>query len=307
MMLLNCRRARRIPGRQRSPGCNTAVVAEASPLPIIAVRVIEGRVGSTLLMNLLGTSPAVVFDRRYPAEYRFLSYFAHMAEQMTEPFDAERHLRVTPFFFGDQPTWGPVPFTTEVLDVGTLTSPLLRSMWAAWSEQARVARPTARFYAEKLAVPIEPLLAAHLDLRLIDLVRDPRDILASIRSFTARGTDGFRRRAGQSEAEYLTGFVERTVERVGLLHATPSTVDQLVLRYEDLAGDVEAAAVRIGRWLGLELDPATVLAQPDPKRHRTTPSVAESIGRWRRDLSAEEAATIAAALRVPMAQFGYDL
>ena len=47
-------------------------------------------------MQLLGTDSRVVFDRKYPAEYRFLSYFARIAGSMTEPFDSDRHVGVTP-------------------------------------------------------------------------------------------------------------------------------------------------------------------------------------------------------------------
>ena len=39
----------------------------------------ENRSGSTMLIRLLATSDEVVFDRRYPAEYQFVSYFARMA------------------------------------------------------------------------------------------------------------------------------------------------------------------------------------------------------------------------------------
>jgi hypothetical protein len=67
------------------------MVQTDAPLPVIALRMMEGRTGSTLLMQLLATSPEVVFDDRYPSEYRFLSYFRRLAELATEPFDERRH------------------------------------------------------------------------------------------------------------------------------------------------------------------------------------------------------------------------
>jgi hypothetical protein len=277
-------------------------------LPVIGVRLADGRTGSTLLMQLLGTSPHVAFDRRYPAEYRFLSYFARMAEQMVEPFDERRHVGVTPFFFGPRPTWGPVPFASDVVDVGRLGAPLLRSMWSAWTEQVCAARPDTRWYAEKLAVPVEVIRAAGIDVRVIDLVRDPRDVLASIRAFTATGMDGFDRQAGQSESEYLDVFIAKFAAQLERMHDRAPDDDRIVVRYEDLVTDTHGQAQRIGGWLSLTFDASAVLGDRDRYRHHmTTSSVDASIGRWERDLEPTEARRIASALGALLVAFGYDL
>jgi hypothetical protein len=280
----------------------------SAPLPVIGVRLADGRTGSTLLMQLLGTSPVVAFDRRYPAEYRFLSYFARMAGQMVEPFDERRHAGVTPFFFGPRPSWGPLPFESDVVDVGRLGAPLLRSMWGAWTEQVRAVHPGTRFYAEKLAVPVEVIHAAGIDLRVIDLVRDPRDVLASIRAFTATGMDGFDRHADQTESEYLDVFIAKFAAQLERMLDGASDRDRMVLRYEELATDVHGAAQRIGAWLDLALDASAVLDGRDGYRHHmTTSSVDASIGRWVRDLDPAEARRITSALGPLLVPFGYDL
>ena len=191
-------------------------------LPLVCVRVAEGRCGSTLLMQLLATSPAIVFDDRYPAEYRFASYFARVAEMMTEPFDEARHPGATPFFFRDSPVWGPVPFGSDVVDVAALRPAMLRSMWTAWSDAASAERPHARYYAEKIAVPLEVLTGAGLACRVIDLVRDPRDMLASIRSFSERTAGGFGRRPGQAEHEYVVEFIDRIGSTLSQMATAPS-------------------------------------------------------------------------------------
>ena len=119
----------------------------AEPLSVIGVRVLEGRAGSTLLMQLLATSPEIVFDSRYPSEYRFLSYFRRVSDMITEPFDETRHRGVTPFFFSDDLEFGPIPFRSDLIDVAALRGPLLGSMWRAWSDEVRVRHPQARYYA----------------------------------------------------------------------------------------------------------------------------------------------------------------
>jgi hypothetical protein len=201
-----------------------------------------------------------------------------------------------------------VPFASDVIDVSRLGPPLLRGMWGEWSEQARALNPEAAYYAEKLAVPIDQLLAAGIDLRVVDLVRDPRDVPASIRAFTATGIDGFGRIAGQSEDEYLDGFVTRFADWLATFAGSPEDLDRLVLRYEDLATDLSGAADRLGTWLGLDLDADAVLAGVDAHRHHmTTESVEESIGRWRRDLSASDAGVVADRLGPLMEPYGYRM
>lgn len=280
-----------------------------SIVPVIGVRLAEGRSGSTLLMQLLATSPHVVFDERYPSEWRFLSYFARMASMMTEPFDEDRHVGVTPFFFSGEDQWGPVPFESEVVDPATLGRPLLSQMWRAWSDAVRIRQPQIRWYAEKLAVDVEQITDASIPLRVIDLVRDPRDVLASIRAFTAGGIDGFGRAADVDEGDYLDQFVATVGERLASMGPRrPSGVQGIVVRYEDLVTDLAGEAKRIGEWLQVELDPHTVINNRCEYAHHTTsPSAAASIGRWRDDLSPREAEAVAVRLREAAAPFGYDL
>jgi hypothetical protein len=257
-------------------------------------------------MQLLGTAPGIVFDRRYPAEYRFLSYFARIAEQMTEPFDELRHLGVTPFFFGSHPAWGPIPFDSDIVGVSGLRQPLLRAMWTAWTERARAENAEARYYAEKIAVPIEVVVAAGIDVQVIDLVRDPRDVLASIRAFTATGVDGFERLRDQSEAEYVDGFIARIADQLARMRDTPSGVDRVTVRYEDLASDLPGTSARLATWLGVALDPDAVLRQRDQYRdHMTSPSVEASIGRYQRDLERHEIERIDVALGPLIKPYGY--
>lgn len=253
----------------------------------MGIRPLSGRTGTTLLMNLLGTSPSIAFDRRYPAEYRIGSYLAQMAVQMTEPFDEERHVGVTDLFFGPQPSWGPLPFRSDALDVNSWRPRLLRAMWASASEALMAACPEARWYAEKLAVNEGPLREAGIEVFTIDLVRDPRDVLASRRAFVAGGTDHWARDA-ESVAKELS-------VRLDELDTDPP---DLRLRYEELATDLETTAQNLSGRLGVELFVADV---GRPSEHVTTPSAAASVGRWRNDLSEIEAAVLA-----PIAQrLGY--
>ena len=263
----------------RNTSSNLVGATLAVVLSIVGVRPLSGRTGTTLLMNLLGTSPAVAFDRRHPAEFRVASYVARMAERMTVPFAGGEHPGVTAFFFGPQPAWGPLPFTSEALDVDRWRPALLRAMWASASEALLAVRPHAQWYAEKLAVDETPLRDAGIEVLAIDLVRDPRDVLASRRAFTAGGTEDWARDA-------RTVATELTV-RLDELDARPP---DLRLRYEDLVGDLHGTAQQLAARLNVALDPREV---GRPTEHVTTPSAAESVGRWRNELSSAEAGELA--------------
>ena len=197
---------------------------------------------------------------------------------MTEPFDERTHVGVTDFFFGPQPSWGPLPFRSDALDVDSWRPRLLRAMWASASEALMAARPDARWYAEKLAVNEGPLREAGIEVSTIDLVRDPRDILASRRSFLAGGTDHWARDAN-SVADELSA-------RLDELDAQPPN---LRVRYEDLALDLETTAEMLGDHLEVELVPSGV---DRPTQHVTTPSATASVGRWRSDLDDDDAAAL---------------
>ena len=115
------------PRQSRTVWQGSAMVQADAQVPVIALRLMEGRTGSTLLMQLLATSPEIVFDDRYPSEYRFLSYFRRLAELATAPFDEQRHRGVTAFFFSDVVEFGPVPFHSDVIDTRATSRSVGRS------------------------------------------------------------------------------------------------------------------------------------------------------------------------------------
>ena len=279
---------------------------DEDPLPIIAIKMLHGRTGSTLLMQLLATSPEIVFDDRYPSEYRFLSYFRRIAEEITEPFDQDRHRGVTEFFFSGDFEFGPVPFQTSVLNVGELRDPLVQGMWSACSAAIRRQHPQARYYAEKLAVPVDDSLRASVPLRVIELVRGPRDVLCSIRAFTAAGQgDGFGAPDVTAQAQFVSVFVDEIEENLeGMLQDEPAN---LLVRYEEMVEDLHRFADRLGTWLGVELDADSVIAnRPAYQHHITSTSVESSLLRWKRELSAAEAEVITSRLQKTLRQLGYE-
>jgi hypothetical protein len=210
-------------------------------------------------------------------------------------------------FFGDARRFGPLPFEPASLDLGDLERRALAHLWSACSEAMLEKDPSARWYAEKLAVPAQPIIDAGVPLRLIDCVRDPRDVLVSIRAFTAAaGMDGFGRRPDEPESQYLERFIAAFAGRLDEMAATAPEVERISLRYEDFAGDPSGTAERLGAWLGVTLDPEIAKqSRMEIPHHLTTDSVEASIGRWKRELAPHEADAIWEGLGPRLEPYGY--
>ena len=282
----------------------------AGELPVVGLRLLDGRVGSTLLAELLATDPEVAIDRTYPCgERRYLSYCARVAATMAKPFDPEVDVGVTELFFGDDSRVGPLPFVPG-FDVLTLEEPTLAFLWSTMSNTLRSVSPSVRCYSEKLAVSIDRIVGAGIPLQVIDVVRDPRDVLASIRAVAPRIGGGFDRSPGDSELSYVDRFIARLAARLDAMLETSKGIDRITVRYEDLVRDLACMALRVSEWAGLALDVARlepIADSPERRAHVTSTSPSASIGRWKRDLSAFEADEIARALEDRMGCFGYQL
>src|SRR5690242_2164504 len=96
-------------------------------LTILELLLISGRVGSTLLMQLLGTSPQIAFDRFYPFENRYAAHAVAMTHSRAIPFE-------------------PAIATAEEISLMSL-----RAVWQAFSETMTDSMPAARYYAEKMS------------------------------------------------------------------------------------------------------------------------------------------------------------
>ncbi|MGV3758051.1 MAG: sulfotransferase [Actinomycetota bacterium] len=277
-----------------------------APLTPLLLQVLSGRSGTTLLMQLLGTSPDVAFDRIYPFENRYLAYLLHIVEPSGTDWDAEDHpsqveLLRSPGLIG------PVPFVAQV-DRGALRSALLRGAWGGFSELVRRDRPNARYYAEKMIGSFDPLGEAGIHPRIVHLLRDPRDVFSSIRAFDEkRGFFGFGRRADQAEDQFLAQWIDQVRRRAADLEGQRRDGHDLaVVRYEELVTDLAGAAARLGAWLELDLDAgAVVAARPEMEHHMTSSTPQGSVGRWRDDLPRSLRRRIERELRPELRAFGY--
>jgi Sulfotransferase family len=298
-------------------GARTESSSEPRMLEPILLRGLFGRVGSTLAMQLLGTSPEISFDRAYPSENMSLSNLLYYLQPLRGHVDTpdgywmddpDRLWWMDPTRFGFEVRGIPLGYSNLGVDRDELFRRSVHGVWAAYSAAAEHTGDGApRYYAEKYGGYADVLTASGIPHRMINLVRDPRDVWCSILAFDSkRGYFGFGRREEQSEEEYLSSYLQAMRRRFDeMLEADPAT-PAITVRYEDLVLDLSGQAQRLSRWLNVDLDPAQALANTDGLgHHRTNESGDASIGRWRQDLSTEVSERIEWELGSHFERFGY--
>lgn len=277
------------------------------PLVPVLLQLVSGRGGSTLLMQLLGTSEAVAFDRTYPFENRYLAYLLHLFGPLGVAFDPDRDVPQATMLQRPPGVFGPIPFAAD-MDLAALQHAMLRHAWEAFTEVTRTERPGARWYAEKMTGDFRLVGEAGIEHRILQIVRDPRDVFASVTAFDRqRGFFGFGRVEGQSDDEFLGQWIAQVRRRTqDLTHqlATHPSVERV--RYEDLVRDLAGTAARLGAWLGVELRADVVeAATADFRHHMTSPDPASSVGRWRETLPRSQRRRIERDLRDELRALGY--
>lgn len=286
-----------------------------------------GRTGTTLLMSLLASHPAVVAHRTHPYEIFQAKYWLHVLRVLAEPANHGESSRAEDF---GEDIWrvGHNPFhTAPITDDPDLIHLLGRSYverLAAFCQKniddfyLEVAKTQAQhaptFFAEKFHPDHVPRIAWELypDAREVILVRDGPDVICSVFAFNRkRNTVGFGRDRFASDEEYVF-YVGKRARRLLEDWKTRSAESQIV-RYEDLVNRPTETVTGILEYLGLDRRSETVeglvqraFESPGLDDHRTSQSVEKSVGRWRSELPHSLRGVCDEALGPVLAEFGYD-
>lgn len=304
--------------RARPPGAEftlqpRAIRAAEELRPVMVTS--AGRSGSTLLMRRLGNHPGIVIADQAPYEMKLATYYAKAFEVLTSPGNVERSVAPDkiyddPFQLGLNPFQhhdfenvlpGRAAFfgfwreTAAPIVAGAFKDILVRFYLRLGAAQGK---HTAQWFAEKTSLfdPIRGFVrAAFPTAREIVLVRDPRDVYCSYRSFWS-ATPGY--------AVQVLRTMRDTLMRI----RAEEGEDVLILRYEDLVSAGAASLAKVGAFLELDqpipLQPAAEAALFTG--HGTAGSPERSIGRWRRDVPADELLAIDRDFGDMLDAFGYE-
>jgi hypothetical protein len=275
-----------------------------------------GRGGSTILMKKLAAHPAVSVANLYPFETELLKYYSHAFRILTAPGDHERSGKPESFvdnhrFLGANP-YNMASFAKAFRDpsrfesiyqsvVPRETAVAFRFIINAFyvSVAADQAKPGALFFAEKCQLAgFARWFARSLfsNTREIVLIRDARDTVCSYRAFWSQPTaEAIRLLKLSCEALMAVRNEQRS--------------DTLFVRYEDMIEQETDSLQRVASFAGIrDFAPADAEAEQSLFReHGTSKSPDASIGRWKRDLSADEVKACVREFTPYLEMFGYDV
>ncbi len=288
-----------------------------------------GRDGSTLMMRLLFTSPEIAVEGPYPYEQKYFAYLIRWSGLLGRAdWEADGW---SPANLGTltqsarSGLLGPPPWSDRTLFASTDGEPPIgdRAFELVWSEFSRRAIEATRARHRKRAAQTRFYAEKHLQtwaldrdalprFRTIALLRDPRDVYLSIVAFNEK-REG-RPPIGQAPGEPIERWRERFIETqrrrlrwIAEVLADGEQADTVLVRYEDLAADLESEAARLERVLGITLRPKAVLRDRRLRdEHSTSTSAEASVGRWRGEMSADDASQFASALDAELAAVGFD-
>jgi hypothetical protein len=286
------------------------------------------RDGSTLMMRLLATSPQIAVGGRYPYEHKYFAYlyrWARLPDRRQWPRDFWNGAHLASLAQEDYlPFLGPPPWLPrDLLEPGQggedISDYSFRMIWAEFSrravahtrEQREAPGADVRYYAEKHLTSWKVNLDDLPSVRLVALLRDPRDTYISITAFRdklreagQRGQMG--RQSGESNEAWLARFLQRQKERLRWINLALREGTVPVFRYEDLVLDLPGQARRIEDWLGVRLDPAAVTKDDSLRIHVSADTPESSIGRWQSEMPAELAKRFNNELGVELKALGFD-
>lgn len=268
---------------------------DEAPTPLFLVG--SGRCGTTLLCQALAAHSQIGLTN----ESHIADFLVFMAKLAGVPDDERCDFHIE------------IPFTLRGVVGREFTHVFARLMhderlrlfhgfYARWFPGRRL-----RYVGDKMPDPTAALswLQAYPATKTLLLVRDPRDYVASARSYARR--DDMRAAYPHLDVSIETMATHwRNVYRGALEVALP----ECAIRYERLVADAAVVIRETLAALGLAVEPACVAAatlDASFAGHATSQDVRASVGRWRRDLDDSQLDIVRAVCGEVAVRYGYDL
>jgi hypothetical protein len=287
---------------------------QGSLIPIMVTA--TGRSGTTVLMQRLSSYPEVVMGQQYPYEMKLSNYYSAAFRVLTAETDRANSTNPD-FLFSKECRYmiGSNPYTVLGLHGAKSSQRSIERFFeetvpAAYAKTFRSLildyynilmadqnKPAARYFVEKSALDETARMGPRLffgNAREIVLVRDPRDMLCSMKAFW---------KSSFESAVQLVTDSSRRIEEI----SKEKRSDVIVVKYEDLVLRPEETINGIADFVGLSRVKSLDSGVENTLfgLHGTSASPASSIGRWRNDLNAQELEACERELGSFLERFGY--
>lgn len=286
----------------------TPIVVDCCPAFTPILLTTGGRMGSSMTMKLISSHPEIVTQDRFPYEDKSALFWMRAAAVLSTPADLIRSTRgiefeLQRFFIG----YSPFFHNTNLPNMNAKAArwaretlpkscykffmSLIDGYYDSVAQDCR--KPSAKFFVEKASHGALPSMMRELypQSKEVFLIRDPRDVVVSIREFNKRrGFDDF----GADKFDSDSGFVSYLGGALKgmLVEWTRRRESSFLLRYEDLVAEPEETTRQLFGYIGVpngsDIVSAAlerILSVDDSSRyHITSSSIEHSVGRWKTEL-----------------------
>lgn len=269
-----------------------------------------GRSGSTMLMQLLGSSDEISFHRKTPYEERYLSYFARLSALTAMPPDNSDGWGHEAVNSGVLTRLGPIPYNgDEYFSREKFQIDVFKALWAAFSLRIKETEPEANFYAEKVSPVIAEVVNKNCYSKNIFLIRDPRDEFLSIVSFNKkRQRNAFGWRKDDTEKTFARRLCSQRIARLNFLARFEQEDRKYLIQYENLILDPYVEVKKLSEWLGVELNWDSLIAQKEAHlSHMTSATPEDSVMRWKSEMSDDIKEIFSCELGSALNALGYEV
>lgn len=283
-----------------------------------------GRSGGSALVDALLRHPRLLGCERWPHEQEIASNLMRLRHRAQLRREAKNANGSEDSIYPN----GGSPFSSrEKAEIGLFEKDVLRPLDLAYRAatenfyadlRAEYGKPAADHFVEK-AVPeiVADYGEVFPQVRVLVLLRDPRDACISAARFFARDADSPFLRGDSNEPvlNVARGRYGRDFEAFArvLEELAAQRRPHLVLKYEELVATPEPVLRRVVEFLGLGDDPAGLAAMCATfvegqlkQKHMTAPTLAATVGRWQHELAPPVRDELAALLAPVARRLGYD-
>ena len=251
----------------------------------ILLQLIHGRCGSTLLMQLLCSNKNVICERSYPFEHRYLTYLSKLSDLFKQ--DRLNDWNDSNLLLSDG-VLGPLPYDVSIFDKRTMSERLFRSnlnvflnnLFLSNKQNVDLSKPL--YYPEKIPHDVAKRIQVLKPSKSIYLIRDPRDIFVSVKSFNKkRGKLGFGWKKDQTDIEYAEWLSYKFKQFLIDFNNISNSDTVFKVRYEDIISEPYVVTEKLSKWLDVELNYDAVLRNSKAMLvHKTSDNNNSSINRW---------------------------